>query len=100
MENEMTLDDLTCEWEQDGELVVEQLDKCVLSKGAWSTIMFLYREKKTDGSWGDPKVRVQRYQKSRGRYMSKSKFNISSKKQARAIVKQLVDWFPEESEAS
>lgn len=96
MENEMTIDDLSCEWEQDGELVVEQLDKFILSKGAWSTIMYLYREKGRDGGWSAPKVRVQRYKKQRGRYMSQSKFNISSAKQAKLIVGKLVEWFPEE----
>ena len=97
MDNEMTIDDLTCEWEEDGELVVEELDKYVLTKGAWSTLMFKYRERnKSDGSWGAPKVRVQRYKKQHGRYLSQSKFNISSEKQARKIVKQLQEWFPEE----
>ena len=93
MQEEMTVDDLSCEWEQDGQMVVEQLDKCILSKGAWVTIMFLYRERKPDG-WSPPKVRVQRYKKQRGRYMSQSKFNISSEIQARKIVDQLVAWFP------
>ncbi len=98
MDGEQTIDDLTCAWEQDGDVIVEELDKFILSKGAWSTIMFLYREKKNDGSWSDPKVRVQRYQKSRGRYMSKSKFNISSEKQARMIVKQLLHWYDDNAE--
>lgn len=96
MENEMTVEDLSCEWEQDGEIKVEQLDKNILSKGAWATIMFLYRERKNDGTWGDPKVRVQRFKKQRGRYMSQSKFNISSAKQAKMIRNQLTEWFPEE----
>ena len=97
MDHEMTVDDLSCEWEEDGELTVEQLDKYILTKGAWSTIMYKYRERKPDGSWGEPKVRVQRYRKQRGRYSSQSKFNISSEKQARLIVKQLQEWFPETS---
>lgn len=93
----MSVEDLSCEWEQDGELIVEQLDKNVLTKGAWATIMFLYRERKPDKSWGAPKVRVQRYKKAHGRYMSQSKFNISSGKQARKIMDQLAQWFPEEA---
>ena len=96
MDHEMTVDDLTCEWEEDGQLVVEQLDKCILTKGAWSTIMYKYRERKGAGDWSEPKVRVQRYRKQSGRYSSQSKFNISSGKQARLIVAQLQQWFPEE----
>ena len=98
MEYEMTVDDLTCEWEEDGELVVQQLDKLVLTKGAWSTLMYKYRERnKRDNTWGEPKVRVQRYKKQKGRYISQSKFNISSEKQVRQIVAQLQKWFPEEN---
>ncbi|MDJ0835073.1 MAG: hypothetical protein QNK37_01070 [Acidobacteriota bacterium] len=95
MDHEMTVDDLTCEWEEDGQLTVEQLDKYVLTKGAWATIMYKYRERKGEG-WTDPKVRVQRYRKQKGRYSSQSKFNISSAKQARQIVQQLQQWFPED----
>jgi len=96
MEYEMTVDDLSCEWEEDGQLKVEQLDKFILSKGAWSTIMFLYRDRKNDDTWSDPKVRIQRYRKQHGRYTSQSKFNISSGRQARKICGQLEQWFPGE----
>ena len=95
MEQEMSVDDLSCEWEEDGRVVVEQLEKYVLTKGAWATLMFKYRERKPDDSWGDPKVRVQRYKKQRGRYLSQSKFNISSEKQALQIVEILQKWFPQ-----
>lgn len=97
MEYEMTVDDLTCEWEENGELTVEMLEKEVLSKGAWVTVMYKYREKNRAGEWGDPKARVQRYKKARGKYSSQSKFNISSAKQARKIIDALNKWFPEEA---
>ena len=95
MDHDMTVDDLSCQWEEDGEVTVEQLDKYVLTKGAWATIMYKYRERKVDG-WTDPKVRVQRYRKQRGRYTSQSKFNISSPKQAKLIVEVLQQWYPDE----
>ena len=96
MDHDMTVDDLTCEWEEDGQLTVEQLEKFVLTKGAWATIMYMYRERKGEG-WTEPKARVQRYRKQKGRYSSQSKFNISSAKQAQQIIKQLTQWFPEEA---
>jgi hypothetical protein len=96
MDNDMTVEDLSVEWEEDGELVVEQLEKEVLSKGAWATILFKYRERNRDGSWTAPKARVQRYRKQRGRYSPQSKFNISSGKQARKMSEILTKWFPEE----
>lgn len=98
MENEMTVDDLTCQWEQDGEIVVEQLNKFLLSKGAWVTVMYHYRERKPDGSWTPAKVRIQRYKKMRGKYSSQSKFNISSKKQAMMIVEKLQEWYSGDDE--
>ena len=91
-----SVEDLSIEWEEDGELVVEELEKSILTKGAWATLMFKYRERARDGGWGEPKVRIQRYRKQRGRYTPQSKFNISSAKQARKIVDQLITWFPEE----
>ena len=43
--------------DETGELVVKQLAKENLTKGAWQTIMFLYREKDAKtGEFGDPKV--------------------------------------------
>ena len=97
MEETMTVDDIRCDYEEDGELRVEQLDKVILSKGAWATILFLYREKQAGGTWTEPKARIQRFKKMRGRYSSQSKFNISSGKQARMIASQLQTWFPEEA---
>jgi hypothetical protein len=96
MEFEMSPEDLSCSWEEDGELRVEELDKYILSKGAWVTILYRYRERKGDGSWGEPKVRIQRYRKQHGKYSNQSKFNISSAKQAKKIVDQLNIWFKDE----
>ena len=97
MENEMSVEDLSIEWEEDGELVLEQLDKQILSKGAWATLVFKYCERNRDGSWSEPKARIQRYRKQRGRYAPQSKFNISSARQARRIADILQQWFPEEA---
>lgn len=93
-----SIDDLSIEWtDDDGTLTVKQLDRQVLSKGAWTTIMFLYQEldRKT-GDFGPTKVRIQRYQKRSGQYIARSKFNISSAKQGRLINETLTRWFDEE----
>ena len=37
-------DELTVQYEEDGQVLVEQLDKQVLNKGLWTTVLFLYRE--------------------------------------------------------
>jgi hypothetical protein len=93
-----TIDDLGIEYVEDDKVIVKQLDKHVLSRGSWTTIMFLYQEmdKKTE-EYGAPKVSIRRYQKRNGVYRQQSKFNISSAKQGKEIIGALAKWYPEES---
>lgn len=92
-----TVDDLTVTYEEGGVELVKELEKYVLSKGAWATVMYLYQEWSVkEQAYGPPKVSVRRYQKREGRFQQKSKFNISSEKQALQMVKVLKEWFPEE----
>ncbi|RMH43303.1 MAG: hypothetical protein D6689_05480 [Deltaproteobacteria bacterium] len=90
-----TLDELTYDYEDEGRLVRKELDREVLSKGAWATVMFKFQEldRKTD-QWRPPKVAIVRYKKSGGQYRKQSSFNISSEKQAHAIVDTIERWFP------
>ncbi len=93
-----TIDELTVDYEEDGKLVVKQLDKAVLSKGAWTTILFRYKqweEKLAD--YGPDKYVVKRYKKMNGEYRAQSKFNISSADQAQKIVDTLKGWLQEQA---
>ena len=93
-----TVDDLTIRYEEDGIEVVKELKKEVLTKGSWVTVMYLYQEwSARNEEYGAAKVSVRRYQKRNDRFQQKSKFNISSGKQALQIVEVLQKWFPEES---
>ena len=94
-----TIDDITYDYEEDGRLVRKELQREVLSKGAWSTIMFLYQEldRKTE-DWRDAKVAIVRYKKWQGSYRKQSHFNISSEKQARAIVDTIERWYSADAE--
>ena len=88
-----TVEDLSIEYEEGGQLLVKQLDKVVLSKGAWSTVLYRYQEwdrRKED--FGPEKYSIRRYQKRNGEYFQKSKFNISSKDQAKALIEALQGW--------
>ncbi|MDK2954904.1 MAG: hypothetical protein PWQ57_400 [Desulfovibrionales bacterium] len=87
-----TVEDLTMQYEEDGVVVVKELDKVVLSKGAWATVLFRYEQ--LDRRSGDYKeaYSIRRYQKSGGEYRQKSKFNISSRKQAQQLVEALGQW--------
>ncbi|MFH1829237.1 MAG: hypothetical protein ABH871_00475 [Pseudomonadota bacterium] len=92
------IDDITINWtdESDGKQKVKELKKEVLSRGSWTTIMFLYQDidNKTN-EFGPPKIRIQRYQKRDGEFRPQSKFNISNAKQAYQIVDIIKQWFPE-----
>ncbi len=38
-----TAEELTINYEEEGVLLVKELDKVILSKGAWTTILFRYQ---------------------------------------------------------
>ena len=87
------VNDITIDYEEDGILVVKELDKEILSKGAWTTILFRYQKwDKRKKEYSDDNYAIRRYQKVHGEFMQKSKFNISSSKQADKIVSALQKW--------
>lgn len=89
-----SIEELSIEKWEDGELVIEQLDKNVLTKGAWVTILYHCREiNPKTGDFKPANARLVRYRKLRGKYVPQSKFNISSGKQALEIAKTLESWF-------
>lgn len=90
-----TIDEITVDYtdEETGQQTVKQLDKRVLSKGAWTTILFLYSEwDRKKECWGAPKARIDRFQKKNGVYNSQSKFKFSSAKQAQQIIDVFQEW--------
>jgi len=91
-------EELSVSYTEEGLEVVQELDKAVLSKGAWTTILFRYREwDRAKGDYGTDKYSIRRYQKRNGEYRQQSKFNISSNEQARAIIEALQRWIDEPS---
>jgi len=87
------IDELTVQYEEDGLVTVKELDKKVLTKGAWSTIIYRYQDwDRRKEEYSKDKYTIRRYQKRSGQYMQKSKFNISSKDQAIAIIEALQGW--------
>ncbi len=88
-----TVDELTVEYHEGDVMTVKELDKVVLTKGAWATLMFRYQDldRKT-GEFGPDKYTIRRYQKRNGEYSQRSKFNISSRDQASQIVDALTKW--------
>jgi hypothetical protein len=90
-----TADNISINYEEDGILLVKELKKQVLSKGAWTTIMFLYQEyDRANKNYKPQKISLRRYQKKDGNYIQRSKFTISSDKQAHMIAKKIAEWYP------
>jgi len=89
----MTVDDIAITFDEDGIEKTKQLDKHILSKGAWTTILFRYQEwDNTKQDYGPIKYSIRRYQKRNDQYWQKSKFNISSEEQAKKIIEVLSEW--------
>ena len=90
-------EDLTVNYSEGGIDIVKELDKVILSKGAWVTIIYRYQEwEPRKEAYSADKYTIRRYQKRGGEYQQKSKFNISSKDQAKAIIAALQGWIGED----
>lgn len=95
-----TVDDITMNYFENDQQLVKELDKYVLTKGAWSTILFKYQDwDRQKNDFGPVKFSVRRYQKREGSYRPKSKFNISSVDQAKKLIDGLQKWIDEEEGA-
>ena len=52
-----SVEELTIRYEEDGKLLRKELEKHVLSKGSWTTIMFLYQDlDRKSGEFGPAKI--------------------------------------------
>ena len=62
-----TVDELTVEYMEGEEMTVKELDKVVLTKGAWATLLYRYQDldRKT-GDFGPEKYTIRRYKKRNG----------------------------------
>lgn len=95
-----TIDELTVQFEDDnGNIIIRETGKVVLSRGAWTTILFRYQEWRPErDDYGPDKYSLRRYRKSGGAYRAQSKFTISSAEQARKIIEALSGWLEENPE--
>lgn len=90
-----TIDEITVNYEEEGVLVVEELEKVILNRGAWTTILFLYRERdRRTGEFGKPKAGLRRYQKYNGVFKKRDSINLSEKPAA-VLLETLPKWIAE-----
>ena len=91
-----TIEELTVNYEEDGIVTTEEMDKKVLSKGAWTTIIYRFHVWDFKAQeYGPDKYTIRRYQKRNGVYQQRSRFNISSADQATKIIAALQEWLPD-----
>ncbi len=91
-----TVEELTVNYEENGQLLVKELDKVILTKGAWATVLFRFQEwSEADQAYRAEKYVIRRYRKMNGEYRVQSKFVISSPDQARKIIETLSAWLNE-----
>lgn len=86
------INDITVTYEEDGEVLVEELEKVILNRGAWTSILFRYRERdRQSGQMGPPKATLRRYQKYQGVFKKRDAINLSADT-ARTLVETLNQW--------
>ncbi len=89
------INDITVNYEEDGEVVVEELEKVILNRGAWTSILFRYREReRQSGQMGPPKATLRRYQKYQGVFKKRDAINLSADT-ARTLADTLDKWLSE-----
>lgn len=94
-----TIDEITINYEEDGVLLVKEVDKEILSKGLNTTIFFRYKEYIADADdYGPDKFTIRRYKKIGGEFRQQAKFNISSVRQGKLIAETLTRWLKDVEE--
>lgn len=87
------INEITIHYEEDDRIVVKELDKEILTKGAWTTIMFRFVQwDKRKEAYGPEQYSIRRYKKTGGEYKQQSKFTISNREQAGKIIATLQKW--------
>lgn len=87
------VEELTIQYEENGEVKVEELEKVVIQKGVWATVLFRYRDRNNKtGEWNPPKAALRRFRKMGGFYRKQDSVNISERS-APLLVAKLSEWF-------
>ena len=88
-----SIDDITVSYTEEGVETVKELDKKILTRGAWTTIIFKYQDwNRAKEIYNPIKYTIRRYQKRNDSFWQKSKFNISSVDQAEQVITALQEW--------
>ncbi len=95
----VTVNDLTINYIENDIVLINEIDKKIIVNGAWSTIIYHYKEfDKKKLQYGKDKFTIRRYKKRNQEYKQHSKFNISNVEQAKKIIFILNNWMKNISE--
>jgi hypothetical protein len=90
------IDEITINYEEDGVLVVKELEKEILTRGAWTTIIFRYQQwEPAKEVYSADHYTIRRYRKVKGSYSQQSKFNITNREQGAKLAEILARWTKE-----
>ncbi len=71
------LDDVTYDLEVDGEQVRRVIHRRVFERGAWATVVMVFEERASDGSWKPRKLALIRLQKVRDAWKKHAAMTLS-----------------------
>lgn len=71
------LDEVTYDLEVDGEQVRRMLHRKVIERGAWATVVMVYEERASDGTWKAGKLALIRMQKVREAWKKHAAITLS-----------------------
>ena len=85
------LDDLVLE--SDEESGIQELGRCFLARGPWTTVAFLVKTKTDpEGDWEGPFLWLPRYQKVRQGWKLVSRFRTTETGQLKQLAETLEGW--------
>jgi len=93
------IEDVTINYVENDITIVKEIDKAILTRGAWATVIFKYKEwQAKNQSYSQDKFSIRRYQKRNGVYQQRSKFNISNQTQAQQLIDILQNWLDDDED--
>ena len=92
-------EDLTINYEEDGVLVVKELDKVTpFKRGMGHRALQVRPVGQSKNDYGPERYSIRRYRKMDDEYRQQAKFTISSKEQAQKLIEALLTWIGPEAE--
>lgn len=85
------LDEVTYDLEVDGEQVRRVLHRKVMEKGAWATVVMVYEERGSDGTWKPGKLAMIRLQKVRDAWKKHAAITLGGA-DAIALAEAVLGW--------